>query len=190
MIPCKHFPCFLQKLRHPRCLMESPFHQKTPAMSPLSSGSKLDTVPWAHCTAISLGLLLTALQIGATVSQFFSLPFLPHLFILWGTLFITSLNGVLSPYIPEKCLFLTLTLDEICLRVEIGIKITFSLSSGGLVPLHSGVWRCHLEFSCHWNVHWDFIFSLWTSFGYFLCPQFTEILGRHTLLWVYFYSLS
>lgn len=48
--------------------MESPFYQETAAISPPSSGSKLDTVPWAHFAAISLGLL-TALQIGATVSQ-------------------------------------------------------------------------------------------------------------------------
>lgn len=56
---------------------------------------------------------------------------------------------MLCPYISEKCLFSILALDEICLIVEIWVKITFSLSSEGLVPLHSGVWCCHLEFSCH-----------------------------------------
>lgn len=38
--------------------------------------------PWAQCTAISLGLLPTALQIGVTVSGFFCLSFLAYAFIL------------------------------------------------------------------------------------------------------------
>lgn len=80
---------------------------------------------------------------------------------------------MLSPYISKKCLFSILALDEICLIVEIWVKITFFLSSEGLVPLHSGVWCCHLEFSCHWNGHWTL---------YFLSEHFLVILFAPSIL--------